>query len=280
VAFNKKAPAAGWGFAYLKCMKIEFDKAILWLIPYLYLISVLYYWGYWGTLNVDVFNYYPVTDLVKGITAPLRFTLSISLFVGLYFTLMKYGLEMIERHNKGRISKSKLFALFLLMIGLLTIDIMKSKETNYYKNNLQIWEAVNYAYSVAVTIPSFYINKSLSKISTFNDYIRYSCLCIILTLPVQALYDGHEGAIAIQSNSSFEYIVNDSITNKRTIYKYLGKAGDYQVLETLDNYQRIIIPATELTPLILEYYRLDDRVTLTRFRINARRLSSLPSTPH
>ena len=45
---------------------------LLAFVPYLYVVSVAYYWGYWSAFDLDAFNYYGVSDLVKGVTAPLK----------------------------------------------------------------------------------------------------------------------------------------------------------------------------------------------------------------
>ncbi|MGI4823628.1 MAG: hypothetical protein ACRYFV_20650 [Janthinobacterium lividum] len=255
-------------------MKIEFDKAILWLIPYLYLVSVLYYWGYWGTLDVDVFNYYPVTDLVKGITTPLRISLFLSLFTGLYFIFIKAGVDYFK--NK------KVYFTYLLWIGgfaALLGNPIKTYiiETVHNRYNLLLFylEIIQSIFIYLSVFISYYLNKKLDSTNLISDYGRFSLLCTTLVLPLQAFCSGREIAIAVQFNHDFLYTVSAYPTKKAAIYKYLGKTGDYHILETLNNYKKIIVPVSDFKPLILEDYSINDVGSMSRFRANAKRANIL-----
>jgi hypothetical protein len=272
VAFNKKAPAVGRGFAYLKCMKIEFDKAILWLIPYLYLVSVLYYWGYWGTLGVDVFNYYPVTDLIKGITTPLRTSLALALFTGVYFIFLKF---LIDKSKKQYTNRMTWLMGFIILTLNPTLDYFNKKTHTDYTRLMYHMELIENCFTFLMVIISYYVNKNLTKMNWVLDHARFSLLCATLILPVQSFCDGRKIALATQFNRNFLYTVTAYVNKRTVVYKYLGKTGDYQVFETLNNHKKIIIPVTELKPFIFEEYSMNDRGTLSRFRANARRADVL-----
>lgn len=98
-------------------MNISLDKAILWLLPYLYLVSIAYYWGYWGTFDIDAFSYYAVADLVKGVTAPIASALAYSVIAVIVFFIAE--LISIPLNIKGY-GNIKFIAGFLIYISALT----------------------------------------------------------------------------------------------------------------------------------------------------------------
>ena len=107
-------------------MNITIDKALLWLVPYLYLVSVAYYWGYWGPFNIDALNYYPVSDLVKGVTSPLIDTLGVALGLSIVFFIWRYvsGL-MAKRLNLfwGAVIIILIILMFSFFIGYIIYSL-------------------------------------------------------------------------------------------------------------------------------------------------------------
>jgi hypothetical protein len=272
VALNKKALAVSQDFAYFKRMKIEFDKAALWLIPYLYLVSVLYYWGYWGTIGIDVFNYYPVTDLIKGITAPLRTSLLLSLVAGIYFIMIKFIVERIKYKN---IIPRFWLAGFIILLLNPTKDYIGKLVHTAYERLVFNTEIINTSFIFFSVLSAYYINKGSNNKNRILEQIKFSLTCAALLLPVQSFCDARKLALATQFNQRFLYNTTAYITKKAVIYKYLGKTGDYQVFETLNNYKKIIVPVGDLKPFVFEEYSMSNKESLNRFRANARRANAL-----
>jgi hypothetical protein len=52
-------------------MKINLSQLGILIIPYLILASLCYTSGYWSNVKIDIFNYYQVQDILKGLANPL-----------------------------------------------------------------------------------------------------------------------------------------------------------------------------------------------------------------
>jgi hypothetical protein len=50
------------------------------------------------------------------------------------------------------------------------------------------------------------------------------------------------------------------------VYKYLGKAGEYQFFLTIDNSERIVTSAGKIDPLTIESYSKQDSASVARFK--------------
>lgn len=118
-------------------MKFNLDRLSLLLIPYLLLASICYSSGYWSNVKIDIFNYYQVQDILKGLANPLFG------FAGLAFYPLVTGASILASWQKKHPESSKLswpefdeeegigeriatyllvfLALILLLVVLLTI---------------------------------------------------------------------------------------------------------------------------------------------------------------
>lgn len=250
-------------------MKIEFDKALLWLVPYLYLVSVAYYWGYWGSFDIDIFNYYPVSDLVKGVTAPLGGSLVLVTGFGFILFFLK---NHFNSTNNSRTS------IILSIIGTLSafaiISYFKRGDQSVYAfTGLRTKAVICVAVVVAL---SALIDNRLPETTKLNDAIRGAAVLFLLFLPFQAHLDGLHRALKIQFGQEFDYVVTDSLMQTEHMYKYLGKAGDYQVLLSQNNNTRIIISSDKLDPLVIERFTLEDSASIRRFNVHKKK--QLPPT--
>jgi hypothetical protein len=245
-------------------MKIEFDKALLWLVPYLYLVSIAYYWGYWGYFDIDAFNYYPVSDLVKGVTGPISITFII---VALVSPMVALG-RLIGEHLPSLSRKQWMWlgvVLTIIVIAIVVFKLFFKKTTTTTVTNL---DSNNYFNTLRViltsigAIISFLIDETLPKQGAAKDAIRYSVILFFCLMPFEANVDGKTQARRIEQNERYDYTVVDSLaTPEKAVYKFLGKAGDYYILLSFDNTKRIIVPVTKLNPLLIESYPQDSPAT-------------------
>jgi hypothetical protein len=260
-------------------MKISFDKAIVWLIPYLYLVSVMYYWSYWGTFHIDALNYYPVSDLVKGVTAPL----SITLFTCL--VLFFLGLVLFSLHRwimKLGIVGTILMSIALICFFVFLIYLYKVRLASYPPSTLQVtkeyqsmhlWASFACVF-VASFIEVFYF-RAFTRRGIFINPFRISLLICALITPSLSYAKGKANSWLIINNKNFDYVIKENLTKSRIpIYKYLGKAGEHHILSTLDNAKRIVISYDELKPLIIENYFVDDKQSVQRFRFHLKQISA------
>lgn len=268
-------------------MNITIDKALLWLVPYLYLVSVAYYWGYWGPFNIDALNYYPVSDLVKGVTSPLIDTLgtavglSVAIFIGRYVL----GL-MAKRLNLFWIAVIMvlIFLIIFFFIGyiIFTLHVVNT----LLPANPKVYNDVQFlkhgiiqplTMILVFIIASLVIESNLPFIDVYSaKYVaRSSAIYFLLFFPCQAYMNGFDHAWQIQHNEVFDYVLADSLAiPEKGIYKYLGKAGEYHILLTLDNLKRVIIPVDKLTPLTIERFIKEDIGSIQRFKAHQKLLTT------
>jgi hypothetical protein len=160
------------------------------------------------------------------------------------------------------------FAIIIAMISLICRKI-NSEHVNPELNKLQL-----IAGSMVAVVGFFVtiIDRRMPDIGMFNGAIRIVCLLFIILLPGQAYIDGINRALKIKYGRDFDYTISDAIGHEKKIYKYLGKAGEYHILISMDNIKRIIIPVGDLKPLVLEKFFVDDTASVRLFKNNQRQL--------
>ena len=288
-------------------MKITFDSAILWLLPYLYLVSVMYYWGFWGTFDIDAFNYYAVGDLVKGVTAPIGPTLLYVLGIALCLVLVVMFFRTPDT------PQAALAVIIFVPVSIAfsyyayrTVDIFPHYSFANAFTNINLTsslEAKRQAGLLQKTTSPFYANNPFLLLSTFvyvastlvasmtalssskseaslrTNLLRFFGILFIILMPGQAFTTGKGRAIIVKNNRAFDHVVADSLVYPKGVYKYLGKAGEYQILLTLDNLKRIIVPTSKLNPLVLESFSLDDSASVQRFNVLQKQLAARIAAP-
>ena len=126
---------------------------------------------------------------------------------------------------------------------------------------------------ISVFVLSFVIVIPHAASKSFNYFFTMVLYTgFLLYLPCQGFLAGKENAMRISQNKEFDYVIADSLAGPKGFYKYLGKAGDYHVLVTLDNVKRIIVPADELKSLVIEQYSLDVPASVRRFKFHVKQL--------
>lgn len=251
-------------------MKISFDSALLWLIPYLYVVSIAYYWGFWGALDIDAFNYYEVSDLVKGVTAPLGNTLFFVVSFSIMMLLVEKLIETLAKRN---------FIVFLaLVLTLLALLfsvfwlVMRTARNNFPAGENEFWH-----HTVWVLAGLIVVANSLNRIvpnEFLSSPLRKTILLFLVALPSEAHMEGRRKSLFIRENATFDYVIADSLVTSESVFKFLGKAGSYYFLSTIDNQKRIIIPTDKLAPLVLEHYSRKDTVSVARFTATRKRLAT------
>jgi glucan phosphoethanolaminetransferase (alkaline phosphatase superfamily) len=243
----------------------------------------MYYWGFWGTFGIDAFNYYPVTDLVKGITgsiiSPLSFILSMFIFICAILLLTK----IFEKWAwLNRVNNIRQFVISLIiMMPLLLIFIFSVHKINGNRINTTLNGVPEYSelgellLALLAAVVSFGIlfRKIVNHTGSIQSImLPFVGVWLALALPGRVLSYGKATALRIKYNKEFNYIVTDSIEKHKFIYKLLGKTGDYYVLTTLNNSKNIIISVSKIDPIIIENYSLDNSASIKRFRMHIKLL--------
>lgn len=265
---------------YLSIMNISLDKALLWSLPYLYLVAIFYYWGYWGTFEIDAINYYPISDLVKGVTARFASTLLWTICYFLIWAAYWYFLnsDWAEK-NQNRIRRPVLILgciAFVTVISVAVLSMRSNPESQLRQSSPAFFRQLG-----STTIPFMITTLTAlglevyhaSKRNAEKNSLRFLTSMLMLWLLCIAFTSGKNNAWAIIDNQNFEYVVMQDGLMKNGVYKYLGKAGDSLFFITLDNSKHIIATAASINPITIEHY-LNDQASQKQFRINLRMLSS------
>jgi hypothetical protein len=267
-------------------MKISFDKALLWSLPYLYLVAIFYYWGYWGTFEIDAINYYPISDLVKGVTARLASTLLWTTISFLLYAAYWLFLDSGWAKNNPHILRRMFIGLACLCAALVILVLVLFKMTSpslpvdqsskpFFQQTLAGALPFLVAVLISFSLETYYIVKKGMRANS----LRVLTFLYMVWLPCNSFVSGKKAAWAVIENKDFDYIVMRGGVMEDGIYKYLGKAGESLFFVTLDNSKHIVATAASINPIVVEHY-LNDRASQRRFRINLRRLiSAKPAAP-
>jgi hypothetical protein len=242
------------------------EKSLLLSIPYLIVLSLAYYWGYWGYFNIDAVSYYGVQDLIKGFayTLPSVITIGTILFLG--NNLLDYILDIArEKFSKSTVSAitSIPFAIFII---LSFTDTMPDIVGNWIGTAVLVMMILtliegaflgikrHWNWAIDNTL-SFFILKWLVSFGIISFLVSYS-------------YGKHE-AQSIIENQSFSYykIKSDSdSTEFNSALKYLGKAGDYYFFISPDNKAKHIISIEKVPNLVLYNYDKTDSSSIHAYQ--------------
>jgi hypothetical protein len=250
-------------------MKIEFSKALLWLVPYLYLVSIMYYWGFWGTFRIDAFNYYQISDIIKGITAPISSPLTFISIMGGYLASVSILKAILDEW--GWLNKLNLIA--QLIIGA---SILIAYGASYF------WLMAHFTEQRIHT--QLTSNENENVTDSIILFISSCIIGVVITATNIKQEDGIKkisivGAFALSLSMlpslSFGQGKLTALRAKRKIiYKYLGKTGEYYILIDLNNRRHHIISISKIDPITLENYSLDDAISLNRFRLHLKQLKA------
>jgi len=259
-------------------MEIKFDKLLLAVVPYLYFVSICYYWGYWGTLDIDAFSYYAISDIIKSIVSPISSTL------GGFLLLV---LALASTNALDEMSKSwsnKKIVIISLLSTLVIYYAFYYGTTELMINHPDVKTKGGYFVRIGIYIIYLFLTVRLTlkicfwiitpQIKEYYNWIYFSIYCLI-AIPGKTYMSGKDNALRIIQNKEFEYVSTYSLTAKKPwIYKYLGKAGEYYLLSTLDNKRFIIAPTSKLSPLITSRFLVTDSISTREFRLRVNLLTA------
>jgi hypothetical protein len=193
--------------------------------------------------------------------------------IGIGILFFRYGIvhfteKRINTVIDSGLSNNTNIAFFAISVLLASIAQLNSHQINRAKYYL------GFKHPASEEEVKRFIDKEPKPSSTLFIAVVFTCF-----LPGRSYLTGAENARRIKENKEFDYIVSDSLgNNQKSIYKYLGKAGDYHLLMPLNNTKRIIVPFDKISPLTLENFSLDDPSSIKRFRI-LNRLLTKPLQP-
>jgi uncharacterized Tic20 family protein len=244
---------------------------ILLVIPYLYVVSICYYWGYWGMFNIDIFNYYGVQDIIKGATNSMFFTLVLVLLMMSLVTSFHYLIQESIRNNVMKFldkhaTKFLLFNISIIIIGIYSFYKVATSPQGISRDEPELTVITLFIIIIPFAL-SYIVYEIVFKNIAFKDkFIKSSIVIFCLSLPVNSFAGGIASSLSVLNDSKFDYIINSKKKSTiRGVYKYLGKAGDYYFLSTLNNKQYITVKADSIQPLIINHYSAEDLKSVEYF---------------
>ncbi|MDO7888182.1 hypothetical protein [Hymenobacter cheonanensis] len=242
------------------------EKTLLLSIPYLIVLSLAYYWGYWGYFDIDAISYYGVQDLVKGFAYALPGVLVVGVMLIIGNKVLDWLVLTIRKRFSERIINILLSVLWLAFAYFLFNDKIPNSTTNW------IGPAVAAMLILFVLELLFIVIKShwawALKSPTPFFLIKWSAIFVIISFFSSYSY-GKNSAKSIGKNKHFSYAQlnasSDSIKVKLP-FKYLGKAGDYYFFLSSDNKEKRIISTQKIPDLILYDYDENDSTSTRAYR--------------
>lgn len=252
------------------------EKGLLLLIPYLIVLSLAYYWGYWGYFDIDAVSYYGVQDLIKGFayTLPAVLTVGVAILVGSQ-TLDFYLTVLQKRFNKpvARVLYAIPFIAFILLVFS---DIISDSAGDWVGPVVVTVIVLGLSEVLLNVIGGYWAWAIANAVSFF--FVKWLVVFSIVSFVSSYSY-GRNEARSISKNRRFPYaqlaLSLDSVKEMRP-FKYLGKAGDYYFFISCDNTEKRIVSAQTIPTLVLHQYDRNDSASTRAYRALEHRGKPLP----
>lgn len=230
--------------------KIPFDKAIAAGVAYLTVLSICYNNGYWSTFYINIFNYYGLQDVLKGVIAPFfQFGALIMLPLLVIMLLVLLGGDKIDEEtipllkinwqSKPRwmhiarkifrvIGLLLLFCLIAGVIGLSLLIYPLEDQSQFFWIYLKSISGFSWLrLIVGIFVIPYYsailVNELRLVYKGLSVRIATMASCLILTLFI-AYHYGKADAYRIITGYEFLYFTPQK---GKDVHKYLGKVNDF-----------------------------------------------------
>lgn len=216
------------------------------IIGVFFVASGLYISSFWGNFGINIFPYLDVSQLILYGLAPIidnALPYIISAFIALVFLSDIFPFGGFEKMKQsGEVPKIEIItkrivgiSFFAVMPVLLIIAFFVNKVGFFH-----LLPVVLTLLSVFVT--NYFVKQNIVLPNNFDSTI----IAIVIFVLTSSFAMGKIDSTEILLNKKFKYIKLDSEN-----YKFLGKAGEYFILTTLDNSEEIIFNANNCDYLTL-----------------------------
>jgi hypothetical protein len=240
------------------------EKSLLLFIPYLIVLSLAYYWGYWGYFNIDAISYYGVQDLIKGFT----YALPVVLLLGIMLIVINVLIDQIVLKLRKRFNKW-ITLVICLIPSIFILWLLFDKISD---NKILHWESIFILIMVFSTILEGFFKALNSWDWATNNPASFfatkwaTIFCFVSF--VSSFAYGRDKAMNINDNKYFSYMLlttASDTTKPKQLFKYLGKAGDSHFFLSPDNKEKRIIAASILPTLILHECNVSDSASVRAY---------------
>ena len=216
-------------------------QVYFWLSPFYFAaVSVSYLWGYWGSFDINIFEYAEISYILSTAIIPIGGAVVIlmlamclnEIFVRRHITFGGIANSIIGPfYNKHR---SEIFAVYAILVLIYAFSPVPKK-----------WLILPALIAVPFTI-ALHERPFFTEIS--NQEIRFFVIYIIIILPFYLYGRGRVNADFVLDNIVCSYV--EIVQNQRTEkYKFLGHTNQYVFLLSMDNEDVIISKFDKLSPL-------------------------------
>lgn len=229
---------------------IPYKKLLILLIT----SAVLFQFGYWSTFQMNVLGYMTINDMVTSFIYPFLGTFLSYIFY-LFSDFFEKALIKVTTPNKLK-SKNLIKAIIIYVLIALVLVYMS------FKLGVTGWIIVPF---LAWFMYSSELVTLLIQNKTIPENIelaRFTQIAILLFLMSFCL--GKRDGVSIEKNYYFNYIqVEDNSSYKTHFYKLIGNFGDFIILESLDNTEKVVSKIDKYEPLRIYNY-FENKTTTKR----------------
>jgi hypothetical protein len=253
--------------------KIKILSALL--IPFCFLCAGVYNIGYWTTFNINIFPYLNFTDIITSSIIPVIQSLATTIGTYLFSLLSGYHFDLIVLRKPAKELKTNESISVASLSGKGKLNSFWLKSSSIFKFisivgyalliehflNLKTKTGTVYLAYLILPVIFLFLAKLLVKQNLKLDggYL-FAILLFVSLLPSLSYISGRSKGIAIFENTEFEY--STKLLNKKPL-KFLGKAGDYYILNSVDNSEKYFYSTTEIKTLILSHFKKQTEQTNT-----------------
>jgi len=229
-----------------KYLKSKLLKPTL-LIGVLFVSSVIYLDTYWRSFGINIFQFTDLSQLVLNIFHPINtYNIFISFIIInaiLFRKILPFGgYKRLEEEGKLENTEKRqhlILKILLFIMPLMLITLYYSSIENFYIN----FPFFAIIYSIFIT--NFLIEYDIAMPNEMDSIIVTLIVFILSISYTTAKIDSNK----IKLNKDYKYITN----KKGRVYKFLGKAGSFIFLTSLDNTKIQIFNSEKLDKIIIKY---------------------------
>jgi hypothetical protein len=224
-------------------------------IPYFTICGGLYHIAYWSTFNINGFEYFGITDLIKSFVYPF-FSFFTTFFIVFFIVNLLYNPKKSPPRDSAKENKFRKFIDSNIVTLLLITAWIILLSYFFNHGNKDRW----FSWVVFAEFPlTIYLyRKGLFKDIFIDNRFRMNVISSLVFIPIISLASGKYNSELIQAGFKYKYSIHthfDSNSNRfiNDTLKFLGRTEHYLFMTDLNNSNIQIIRAASVDTLILKY---------------------------
>lgn len=219
---------------------------LYWSSAYLFVVAVLYLWGYWSPFNINVLEYVSLADVVKAAAYPLA---SVFVFAAVGAVV---GEAMFPRGflPAGGGASTKIGNWLRGAAPAIVTAYVIATTLYLVFGPVEKWRLL----PVLIAIPVSFALKEAGLFETFlrSDRTRTVVIFLLAALPPFAYGEGTLKAQRVLMGTDYTYVASniaghpfDPNSKVETRLRYIGKAGDQYFLYAPGKRSVLVVPISE-----------------------------------